>query len=95
VQLVGALKATDKNDRSVVQQGRDIYTIGVVLQQIFIGLFIVLTAVFLFKLRTRSTKSNAAGARTLTLLLLGVLFLITVQNRYPSLPFIVQGQGDG
>jgi hypothetical protein len=95
VQLVGALKATYKNDRSVVQQGRDIYTIGVVLQQIFIGLFIVLTAVFLFKLRTRSTKSNAAGARTLTLLLLGVLFLITVQNRYPSLPFIVQGQGDG
>jgi hypothetical protein len=95
VQLVGALKATDKNDRSVVQQGRDIYTIGVVLQQIFIGLFIVLTAVFLFKLRTRSTKSNAAGAHTLTLLLLGVLFLITVQNRYPSLPFIVQGQGDG
>jgi hypothetical protein len=79
VQLFGALKATDKHDRSVVQQGRDIYTIGVVLQQVFIGLFTVLTSVFLFNLRARSTKSNAAAARTLTLLLLSVLFLITVK----------------
>ncbi|KAI8937395.1 hypothetical protein NX059_005122 [Plenodomus lindquistii] len=95
VQLVGALKATDTHDRSVVQQGRDVYTIGVILQQVFISLFTVLTSVFLFNLRARSTKSNVVGARTLTLLLLSVLFLITVQNRYASLPNNNLGQGTG
>jgi hypothetical protein len=92
VQLFGALKATDKHDRSVVQQGRDIYTIGVVLQQVFIGLFTVLTSVFLFNLRARSTKSNAAAARTLTLLLLSVLFLITVKFIPPALSQFRSGE---
>ncbi|KAF2472673.1 uncharacterized protein BDR25DRAFT_312599 [Lindgomyces ingoldianus] len=87
VQLLGALKATNKDDRSVVQQGRDIYTIGVVLQQVFICLFILLTTAFLRNLRVRSTKPDAKGARTLTLLLLGVLFLITVRVIYRIVEF--------
>jgi hypothetical protein len=77
VQLTGALKAINK-DRSTVQQGRDIYTAGVILQQLFVYLFIILTVAFLHSLPVRITKPDIQGARTLTLLLLGVLFLITV-----------------
>ncbi|KAH8723180.1 RTA1 like protein-domain-containing protein [Phaeosphaeriaceae sp. PMI808] len=87
VQLLGALKATNKDDRKIVQKGRDTYTIGVILQQVFIFFFILLTIGFLRNLRARTTKPETQGARNLTLLLLGVLSLITLRVVYRIVEF--------
>lgn len=87
VQLFGALQATNKNDRKKVQSGRDIYTAGVILQQLFIAFFIVITVAFLRNLSVRSTKRDIRPARILTWLLLGVLSLITLRIIYRVVEF--------